>query len=232
MIPIVRIYPSEQQAREAAENLEEVGFTDVVLLEAAPVASQAAAAVRDAVAEERIPGSHLRICTKSLEQGRSIVAVRAPFGRGELASQILASAGPVDVDLLPPYQPRNPAPFSDLFGIPVLAKFTPMTDLSIITYSFGEPSLSGRKAAPLSSLLGLRTLTTPKRPWKSSLGLPLLSRDPAPLSSLLRWKPLSGYRRKDSSFGLPLLSRNPTPLSSLFGMRVLSRKKRAKTERD
>jgi hypothetical protein len=62
---------------------------------------------------------------------------------------------------------------------------------------FGEPGLS-RKAAPLSSLFGLPTLTRDGKPFFGGLsssgfylfGKPRLSRNPSPLSSLIGWGPL------------------------------------------
>lgn len=229
MMVTVRIYPSEAQAREAASRLDQAGFDDVAIFTS--TADEADMLVRRAVREGRLPGSYTGVCIRSLQQGRAVVAVPTPYGAGQLAIDVLESCGAVDSDALPPYLTRNPAPLSDFLGIPVLAKFSSMTDLSIIPYTFGAPKLS-RNAAPLSSLFGLKTLSASKTKRTSSFGLPLLSRNPAPLSSLFRIKTLtsSGSKRK-SSFGLPLLSKNPTPLSSLFGLRVLS-KRRTKQDRD
>ncbi len=226
MSSIARIYPSEQQAMEAARGLEQEGFgAFTMVLTPSEVAGREAAAVQLAVERERLPGSQAKVCAASLQQGRSLVAVSAPFGCGQQVTRILDDAGPVDTERLPPPSRRNPAPFSDFLGIPVLSEQRPRTDLSIVSYSLGEPRLS-RNPAPLSSRVGLKTLVRYRR-RNSSLGLPLLSRNPTPLSSLLRLKTLSGFRRdRTSSFGLPLLSRNPAPLSSLFGLRVLSGKKR------
>ncbi len=222
----VRFYESADRARDAATHLADLGFENVSLLTPSASPGEGSALVRAAVAAEMIPGSHQRLCISSLEQGRSIVAVAAPFGRGQKAIEVLEQFGPVDTDRIPVYSPRSAAPFSESLGIPVLAKFSPMTDLSIMTYTTGSRTLLSRNPTPLSSMLGLKTLTTSKGPWTSSFGMPLLSSNPAPLSSMIGWRPLvKTYLRKDTSFGFPLLSRNPAPLSSLFGLRVLSKRK-------
>jgi hypothetical protein len=72
-------------------------------------------------------------------------------------------------------------------------------------------------------MLNLPLLTKSQR-QKSSFGIPLLSKNGTPLSSMFRLPVLTKSKTgKSSSFGLPLLSDNPTPLSSLFGLRVLSK---------
>lgn len=180
---------------------------------------------------------------------------------------------------------RHPAPFSAVLGLPTLSRGR--TFLSRLFgelanphfAAFGRSALS-RQAAPLSSLLGLKTVSGRSgAAWRRSFGAPMLmkgshtsfgfpllshgrsllsrvfgeltsphfalfgrsrlSRKPAPLSSLLGLKTLSGragaaWRRSfglpmlirsgsPTSLGLPLLARNPAPLSSLLGLRVLSR---------
>ncbi len=216
----VRIYDSEQQGLAAAREAEEAGFETVHFLAATAVAGREEEAVRFAAEAGCIAGGQIRSCAEALRGGRSIVAVSAPFGRGLLAGEILDRHGPSGELEVP--SPRNPAPFSEALGIPVLADRSPMTDLSIFQFSFGEPKVS-RNAAPFSSRLGLPLLTRNKSK-RSSFGLPLLSKSAAPLSSMFRMPTLTRSKSKSSSFGMPLLSRNPTPISSLFGMRVLSKK--------
>ncbi len=105
----------------------------------------------------------------------------------------------------------HPAPLSTILGLPALSHGRSVLsrlfgELASAHFAlFGRSALSSR-AAPLSSLVGLKTLSGRSGPsWSRSFGLPILT---------------SG---SPSSFGLPLLSRNPAPLSSLFGLRVLSR---------
>lgn len=57
------------------------------------------------------------------------------------------------------------------------------------------------------------------------LGLPLLSKDPTPLSSFLGMETLDHKPTSDTQ-----LVNNPAPLSSLFGLRVLSRRQTSSTK--
>jgi hypothetical protein len=160
----------------------------------------------------------------------------------------------------------KPAPLSALFGLKTLssgkagaawtssfglrllsANPAPLSSKLGLQVSTGGPLRS--QAAPLSAVLGLPALS-PGRTWLSRLfgelgsshfalfGRNPLIRNPAPLSSRLGLKTLSGKSGADwtsslglpllarsapTSLGLPLLSRNPAPLSWLFGLPVLSR---------
>ena len=227
MLPTLRLYESEEAAHDAAAMLVEKGFREETILLIKASAGADEETLRYAVAEELLAGSHLAVCARALEQGLSIVAVRAPFGRGQLAQQILHRFGPVGTDQIPTVGPSDPSPISDLLGIPTLTRYVPMTELKDSHWSLSSKlglGLLSRGATPLSSLLGLKTLTAPRRPWTRSLGLPLLSRNPAPLSSLLRLKTLTAPKRDwFTSFGFPLLSKNPAPLSSLLGIPTLTR---------
>jgi hypothetical protein len=91
---------------------------------------------------------------------------------------------------------RSPAPLSRFVGIGVLASrlsslsrmFPPLSRHDFALSSLFGMKLSSSKAAPLSSMLGMKTVSsTPSEEWKNSMGYPLLSRNPAPLSSLLGW---------------------------------------------
>lgn len=226
MIPTLRIYEAEQSARDAARMLAESGFDEDSILLITPTPGEESKDVRAAVAAGLVPGSHMKVCTRSLQQGRAIVAVSAHFGRGEFAVEIMERCGPVDTQLLPAYSVRNPSPLSDLLGLPTLAHkpFEAMKRPSFSLSSVFGIGLLSRNPTPLSSQFGLETLSAPKRPWRSSFGLPLLSRNAAPLSSLFGLKTISAPKKRwTSSFGLPLLSKNPTPLSSLLGIPVLRR---------
>ena len=157
------------------------------------------------------------------------MVVQAPYGRGQRAVQVMQSCGPVDSELLPAYSPRNPAPLSEALGIPPLTRgsFRPLGALTKSQYflTLGIGLLS-RNPTPLSSLFGLKTLTTAK-PWRTSFGLPLLSRSPTPLSSLFGLRTIRPEKRPwNRSFGLPLLSRDPAPLSDFLGIEVLSKRRK------
>ena len=77
MIPIVRLYPSEEQAYAAAQALAERRFPEdkILIIRPSAAAGDEAGVVRSAVDEGLLPGSHVRICTQALQQGRSVVAI-------------------------------------------------------------------------------------------------------------------------------------------------------------
>ena len=232
MTVTVRMYESEQQAHDAAQRLVEVGFPEdkILLVTPTSAAGGEAEVVRSAVATGLLPGGYGGLCTQALQRGRSVVAVEAVFGRGQLARDALESFAPVDTEQLPAPSTRNPAPLSDALGIPTLTRglpFAALTDSRFALSSLYGLRLLSWNPAPLSSLLGMKTLSKPKRPWVSSLGLKLLSRNPAPLSSAVGMRTLSKPKKPwTRSFGLPLLSKNPTPLSSFLGLSVLKKRRR------
>ncbi len=232
MIPMLRIYDSQERAQEAARALVSRGFEERSVLLLTPSPGQEAAQVRAAVEDELVAGSQAPFCTRSLQQGRSVVAVRVPFGRGQVAVGTLEDYGPVDTEQIPAYEARNPAPLSDLLGIPTLTEDQGAFFGALVGSSWTFSSLFGlgllsRNPAPLSSLFGMKTLTKPKKNWERSFGLPLLSRNPAPLSSLLGMKTLTKPKKNwERSFGMPLLSKDPAPFSDYLGISVLSRKDR------
>lgn len=229
MTPTVRVFGSEEAAQAVADRLAEGNFGQQRALLAGDLEGREEAAVRSAAADGLVPNGHISTCIGHLKEGRSLVAARIYFGRGHQALLLMESGGAIDSDSLPPLSNRDPSPFSHLIGMPTLTAYVPMGSLvssnSSFSWLFGLGMLSN-KAAPLSSLFGMRTLSRPKHAWTSSFAMPLLSNKAAPLSSLFAMKTLSTAKRgRTRSFGLPMLSRNPAPLSSLFGFQVLSKDK-------
>ncbi len=192
----VGIYESEDAARNAADKLTEAGFGENRVFLASQLAGREEAALRSAVGEDYMPGSQIKACVRQLKQGRSLVSVRPAFGKAYEATEIMASCGAIERDTLPPTAMRNPSPLSDALELPTLTEFTPMTNLASSHWSLSKV-----------------------------FGIPLLSNNPAPLSSMFGMKLLKAETHKTSSFGMPLLSSNPAPLSSLFGMKLLTRDK-------
>lgn len=241
--PIVRVYESDHQARDAANKLKEEGFpTDEVFLVTPASGEEAGAptAISGALLAGHALGKHARRYAAYVEEGRSFVAIRPPYGYSQLAINILAGYGPVETEPRPPQRSstawdeaaplssalqlrtikRNqPAPFSNTLGLSILSS----GGRSAFSKMFGELTspdfaLFGRshlvhEAAPLSSFFRLKTLTRSEGPWRRSFGLPLLSRNPAPLSSSLGLL---------TSTGGPLRE-HPTPLSAILGLPTLSR---------
>lgn len=198
----VRMYETEQQARAAITKLKKGGFPENTMHLVTPGTSG------DALLGYMI-GSDTRVYAENLARGRSFVLVRAAFGSGQAAIDILDSCGPIESDLLAPAQPANcwedsvtplstalqwqvlkqndPAPFSRWMGFPLLSQ--------------------GDKPAPLSK-------------W---LGSPLLSKhhQPAPFSSWMSFPLLSPEISLSQYLGLNLLSPEATPLSSRLGLDTL-----------
>lgn len=166
---------------------------------------------------------------ESFEAGNTLLVVTTAFGETGRAESIVDRFQPVSLsapilDEIPmtwdeaaplssafriPVKTKSGYPLSEYLGIeilssglswmsrifPVLAK--PSTGVSSL---FGL-KMRSHKAAPLSSAVGMKTITDRKRNWTSSLGMPLLSRK-GPRASLMN---------------------NPAPLSSLLGLPTLSR---------
>ena len=198
----VRMYETEQKAQAAITQLKKGGFPENAIHLVTPGARG------DAILGYMI-GNDTRVYAENLALGRSFVLVRAAFGSGQAAIDILDSCGPIDSDLLAPAQPANcweeavtplstamqwqvlkqndPAPFSRWMGFPLLSK--------------------GDKPAPLSKWLGSPLLSKQSEPgpFSSRMGFPLLSPEVS----------LSQY------FGLDLLSPEATPLSSRLGLETL-----------
>lgn len=241
--PIVRVYESEQQARDAANRLKEEGFPPDEVYLVTPVSGEEvdpAATVSSALLAGRVLGKQTQRCAQFVEGGRSVVAVRPPFGYSQLAMNILADHGPIETEPRPsqrssmawdegaPFssafqlrtiQRNQPAPFSSLLGLGTLSRggrsffatlFGELTDPHFAL--FGRPTLSP-EPAPLSSLFGLKILSVSREPWRSSLGLPLLLRNPAPLSSSIGLLTLTGRP----------LRQHPSPFSAVLGLPTLSR---------
>ena len=190
--PIVRMYATAQQATEALNKLMTWGFkeSETTLITPSSFASPASTdAVVAAISAGHVLTYYAKILAKGVSSGHSLVIVRAPFGTGGHAVEILERYAPVDSGL-----PKDndlglswddAAPFSSALHLPALSK----AGASPFSEFWSLPTGSG-KSWTLSSLLGLPELTSSGAPTTSGLGLPLLSHKAAPFSSL---------------FGLPLL---------------------------
>ncbi len=236
MTLIVRVYDSEKKARDAAKKLKADGFGDVLVL--APKAGGEGAAkadygrdVADAVRGGRFPRASSRMAADSLQKGRAVLCVDAPYGAGKAANEIVESFGPMEVkEQAEPFD-FNSGLTSDAFNVPLLQDgytlanwFGGLLKSSDYTFSsFLNLALVTDDPAPLSSRLRLSVLSDPKKPY--TVGEPTLLSDPAPLSTRFRFDVLSKPKKDwTQSFGRPLLMKNnPTPLSDRLGWSVLSK---------
>jgi hypothetical protein len=192
--PIVRLYATAEQAKLALAALKRWGFEDelinvVTAASTPPAGAPASAASDDPVQSAIMAGyvlkAHAKVYAQEVRSGRTLISVRAPFGVGGIAEELLDDCGPVKsaVDTSDGSLPQwdDDAPFSSAIGMPTLvratAPFSAFWVLPTVTrgggtffsgiglpevsssdsYLFGTPAVS-RSAAPLSSMLGLPTI--------------------------------------------------------------------------
>ncbi len=232
MASIVRLFETDEAAAAASEGLVAAGFrTDDILVISAAIEDRAQA-VSDAIGSGFLRSGSLEdCCLGALERGLSVVSVKAQFGQGQRATWALHAHGPVETDSIPVYESGQPAPLSDLLGMPLLSSHS-RAGAGLADSNFSLSRLFGMRLLSRNGRLwfGMKALSSSQRAKRRSFGLPLLSSDPAPLSKLLMWKTLSASKgRWTTSFGLPLLSSNPTPLSSLLGMAPLTKENASKS---
>jgi hypothetical protein len=175
---IGRMYETEAQARDAMEKLKDDGFAEKTMFLVPPGTTAEAMPAG-------VPRDHAFSYARGIEHGHTLLLVDAGFGWGETVSQIMDSCGPVSARSLPLLRPRNPAPFSNLIGMPTLST----RGRSYFSRMFPELTAPGFH---LSSKFGMKLLSQKKGPWEKSFGMKLLSRKEGP------W---------EKSFGLPLLKK-------------------------
>lgn len=225
MPAMVRAFSTEEAAREAARKLEEAGYGIQTVLTPSGVAGREEEAVSQAAKDGLLP--FVTTCVFQLKRGRSLVGLNVSYGKGVRAERILDGSGAVDSHMMNSYSTNDPAPLSDMSGLPLLSAYSSSTQLANSSYSFSSMfgmGLLSKKAAPFSSMLNWRTLSKQKPgPWRTSFGLPMISSNPAPLSSMIMLKPLTSPKKGpwEWSLGYPLLSNNPSPLSSMLGIPTL-----------
>jgi hypothetical protein len=204
---ITRHYGTSEQAAAAVKELEGRGFTAESIAVIGP-SGDAAASLRKA----GVAPSAAKAYAEAMTRGGTTVTVRAPFGSASLAIEMMEKFNPTDLGIDDTYRASYEfgAAFSSLLGLPVLSSNpTPLSSaigMPALSYDQDSNTRLMRDPGPLSGLFGLPLLSR-NRPKTSSFGLPLLSGNATPLSSML---------------GLKVLSRNPAPLSSMFGIKLLS----------
>lgn len=177
---ITRMYASADAAMSAAEELREEGFDEFHIVNP-PAAGVPLSAIAAQIAEGHVLLADAKIYAVGVAAGHSLLTVHAPFGRGKLATNIMASRGPVPSGMAEP-EPESlwdeAAPLSSALMMPVL-----LNDPAPMSRAIGIPPLISDEGS-LSGALGLPLLCTGEMP-EGRWGLPFLSDNPAPLSSML-----------------------------------------------
>ncbi|MEM6640579.1 MAG: hypothetical protein AAF610_11855 [Pseudomonadota bacterium] len=224
MFTVVRMYDSGENAQAALQLLTDNGMGREQVTHFSPDSDDAAAALLRAVHQGLLPGRYSKTCLAALEAGHHVVAAQPLFGKAARATALMDRCHPVNTDRLVEYEYSNSGPvLSNMLGLRTLSRRKHIMTSGVSrgwTFSgtLGIKTLT-KGATPLSSLLGLKTLTTPKSKSRS-FGFPLLSRRGTVFG-------FNAIKREDperfDSFGIPLISKEPTPLSSLLGLKVLSK---------
>jgi hypothetical protein len=186
ILPIVRLFDSAAKASAALAKLADWGFldSDISVVSPSGTGHTAAASGEDPIVSQitsaMVLRSHARTLANGVRRGGTLVIVRAPFGTGGIAANILDRAGPVDSGV-PDAAARKPAwddaaPLSSALWAPTLVD----SDDSFSRF-WGLPLLT-RWQRTLCSALGMGELASPDF---SLFGTPALTRNPSPLSSTL-----------------------------------------------
>ena len=248
-LPVTRLYATEQQAKDAVQMLTENQLDPQTISMVTPstIRSGSVQEIADHIVSSHckwVPENYATLYAERIEAGESLVILDAPFGRGAQIERVLDSFEPLPIRMpLADRQPSGASPLSDALGISVLSdglSFQAKRKDSLYAWLLGQsegssnflstswfPMIS-KNPAPLSSMLGLRTISKNDDPGDTSFGMPLLSDSAAPLSSKVGMSTTKSNENKDRSFGLPTLSSNPAPLSSAIGMPTLTNSKKSK----
>jgi len=182
IFPIVRMYASAQDARNAYAAVEKCGLSSDLINLVTSETSTFEDGLVAAITKGMVLAADARIYARGVLLGKGLVSVNAPFGTGRAYEDLLDSFNPVDSGIAPDGPTLvwdDAAPFSSAFGFPILSKPS--------RYAFmGLPSNS-RDSQTTSKSLGLPELASSDF---SLFGSPKLSRNPAPFSKLLGLKVL------------------------------------------
>jgi hypothetical protein len=187
MQTISRLYASEENARKAWDELKRRGFADIHLFTPSPrgedgaAVSGSAESLVDGMVKAFILRSHAAVYARRVGEGASLVTVHAPFSGGHKATTIVDRHGPIDSGISEPVSPSygwdEEHPFSSAFRLPLLTRCEhPFEEI------VGLPSLIKTNYASMG-----RPKPDNPAPFSAMLGLPVLSNEPAPLSSFFKF---------------------------------------------
>lgn len=188
--PIVRLYSSAENAAAAVDKLKARGFgTRQYDLITPPESSVEGAAAEEtvttAIADAYVLRAKAQRYARLVVQRHWLLAVRAPIGMGRIAEDLLDECDPVPSGLEP--EPDRlmawdeGAPMSSILRMgTILRDPAPLSN-----WITGVPVLS-RTGKRICERLNVQELVSSKWSLSAKLGMPLLTHNPAPLSSLLR----------------------------------------------
>ena len=247
LIPVGQAYESEERAKEAVDALLAEGFdehsvsliTPSMIERDKPWALEKGASrdgvdssellaqlVVDVHEASRVPDGHAFRYADTLQEGRSLVLVTAPFGQAQRAADSLDTVENVGLGEMPVpdhYTWDQAAPLSAWFRLPVLTR-----GRSWMSRRYRE--LMPPDYLPTKNYLG-GLLTDDPTPLSSKLGMRAVGEnEPAPLSSKLGMKVIGENKPAPLSdkFGMQVLRKDdPAPLSRRLGMNVLAKERPA-----
>jgi hypothetical protein len=224
MFPVTRLYESEHDAQEVIRKLAAAGFSDSDIVAIYPSTENYEAQVDQAAEAGGIQNGHRKPLKEALARGRSVVCAHAAYGYVGVAEATMDPKS-VDAGMVKDYVPNNPAPLSDLLGMPVLKSSKSYTPLSPFNSnsSFGFKMIS-RNPAPFSSMFGMKLLSSKRGSIARGTAVEKMSGNPSPFSSLIGLKLLTS-RKSARGTAIERMSGNPAPFSNALGLNLLSRRR-------
>ena len=237
LIPIARAYASEADALAAVDSLTAQNFEEDAIsiitpamieqsngwmlsreskdgVDSTEMLAQVVIGVHDA---SRVPDSHAMVYADTLQDGKTLLLITAPFGEALLASDTLDATNCADMEEVPELEYHTwlqPAPLSALLKLPVLSHrkswmastFSELTEPGYLPTRNVLGGLLSDNPTPLSSKVGMDLLSDNATPLSSKFGWSLLKKDsPTPLSDKIGMKTLTSQRpaNKSTSFWVP-----------------------------
>jgi len=211
VFPIARMYDSEARAREAAAALAAAEISEDWITVIVP-GPDASSALESGIASGRVPRAQRAPLARGLEKGRTVVSAAGALSWGVVIESTLEKFGAVGTDELNPYGESDGTLLSDIFGWPTVLKDSssstvlvnsdngPSSMFPLLT-SDGKAMFGGLTSSDFlpTSVFPLLTdgkplfggLTSSDFSLSGMFGLPLLSKNPTPVSSMFGMKVLS-----------------------------------------
>jgi hypothetical protein len=190
---ITRLYGSHQHAVDAVNELRKYGFgdEDIHVVGGNGATTMSLAEVAAAIMKGYVLKSEAMVYAEGVRRGGTLVTVHAPIGTAGRVIRILDSFAPTESGVAEP--PGDFVTWDEAAPLSSALHFRTLLDDSATFSRFWNVPVLTKGRASLSAALGMPELKE-AGPMQSSFGLPLLSDNPAPLSSLLHLPLLKGGR--------------------------------------